>query len=92
MSPSPLEEKLDLQGEKGPYPLIYTFLKLREIPPGALLRVITDQEYVAKELPKQLREQGFLIIQEEGFAIGRWEILVKKPEAFSGGDRECPSG
>ncbi len=87
-----LEEKLDLRGEKGPYPFIYTFLKLREIPSGAYLRIITDQQYVAKELPKQLQEQGFLVVQEEESATGQWVILVRKPESFSGGAKECPSG
>jgi tRNA 2-thiouridine synthesizing protein A len=69
---------LDLRGEVCPYTFLRTRLALERLPPGALLRVLVDNETSARDVPRSLANAGHEVLTCEPGGAGAWLIVTRK--------------
>ncbi|MCM1983470.1 sulfurtransferase TusA family protein [Lyngbya confervoides] len=75
---SGLEDSLDLRGTPCPLNFIRAKLKLQQLPPGSVLRILLDPGEPIEQVPDSLKIEGYPIqeIQEQsGFYI----LTVQRP-------------
>ena len=74
-------EALDLRGEVCPYTFLKARLALEELPAGALLRVIVDNETSARDVPRSLAGAGHAVLEVLAAADGSWTIVTRRGSA-----------
>jgi TusA-related sulfurtransferase len=69
---------LDLCGELCPFTFVRTKLTLEELPMGALLRVIVDDEPATRNIPRSAAEWGQEVIAVTSVSPHTWAIDLRK--------------
>jgi TusA-related sulfurtransferase len=75
--PAPPAE-LDLRGEVCPYTFLKARLVLETMAPGALLRVLVDNEASARDVPRSLASAGHAVLDCAASSAGTWAILTRR--------------
>ena len=75
--PIPADESLDTTGLYCPIPVVKTAEKMRDLPVGTVLEVISDDGGIEADLPAWCAGYGhdYLGSYRDG---GRWKLYVKK--------------
>lgn len=68
---------LDLRGEVCPYTFLRSRLALEALAPGAVLRVLVDNEVSARDVPEGLRRLGHSVLAVDGPTHGVWTVVVR---------------
>jgi tRNA 2-thiouridine synthesizing protein A len=72
--------ELDLRGEVCPYTFLKARLALEDLPVGAVLRVLVDNEASARDVPRSLASAGHVVL--ECAPTGDvWVILTRRAPA-----------
>jgi tRNA 2-thiouridine synthesizing protein A len=74
-------EELDLRGEVCPYTFLKARLALETISPGAVLRVVVDNEASARDVPRSLAGAGHVVLDVASTGDGAWAILTRRGPA-----------
>jgi tRNA 2-thiouridine synthesizing protein A len=69
---------LDLRGEVCPYTFLKARLALEALPPGALLRVVVDNETSARDVPRSLAAAGHVVLGCTPTGARAWAILTRR--------------
>lgn len=71
------DETLDCIGLYCPMPIVHTARKMKELRPGQVLEVLSDDEGIKEDMPNWCKTTGneFLGIEEES---GGYKVYIKK--------------
>jgi TusA-related sulfurtransferase len=69
--------ELDLRGEVCPYTFLKARLALEALGPGALLRVVVDNETSARDVPRSLAGLGHAVLACDPAGPGVWAVLAR---------------
>jgi tRNA 2-thiouridine synthesizing protein A len=70
--------ELDLRGEVCPYTFLKARLALDELPAGAVLCLVVDNETSARDVPRSLAGAGHAVIESASTGDGAWVIRVRR--------------
>ncbi len=73
-----LADELDLRGEVCPYTFLKARLVLESLPPGAVLRVLVDNEPSARDVPRSLAGAGHAVLSCGPAPAGGWAIVARR--------------
>ena len=71
-------KRLDLRGYVCPYPQLATLKELRNLPPGTIIEVITDNLPSCENVPSVARREGHEVMAVEEVERGVWRIVIRR--------------